>query len=286
MLQYFEPNFIEEALVVLDRFGPGARVLAGGTLLGPRLRSGHDAGDALMNVKRIAALRGVSSEAEHLRIGAAVTAAELARHDLVRQRSPLLAAAARTVGARQIRTSATIGGNLCSGLANADLSTALVACDARVVLAASHEVHRTIGVERFLAAPSRELDGALLVAVEVPHQLGSHAFVKMQTRRAFEMALVSAAVALRIDSGVVEGTRIALGGAAAVPVNAVAAAAALTGRRFDARTLGECATRAAEVDASPNDDSFSSAFYRRHLVRTLVERALREAGHDALASAI
>jgi len=73
-MQYFEPNFIGEALVVLDRFGGRAKVLAGGTLLGPHLRAHPGDADALVNLKRIRDLSEIRLDGSTLHIGALATA--------------------------------------------------------------------------------------------------------------------------------------------------------------------------------------------------------------------
>src|SRR5471032_3038303 len=102
-LQYFEPNYVDEALVVLDRFGARARALAGGTRLGPLLRA--DRGDvvALVNLKRIPALAGTTVDGSRLRIGALTTAADLARSFEIAAAAPLVTAAAASMGSRQLR---------------------------------------------------------------------------------------------------------------------------------------------------------------------------------------
>src|SRR5580704_13109346 len=132
-MQYFEPNFLDEALVVLDRFGPRAKALAGGTRLVPSLRD--DSGDviALVNLKRIASLGSITIGGGQARIGALVTAAELAKSQAVTAAVPLLAVAAASMGSRQIRTLASIGGNICSGDPASDLTVALLASDAACV---------------------------------------------------------------------------------------------------------------------------------------------------------
>jgi len=134
-MEYFEPNFLNEALVVLDRFGARAKVLAGGTLLGPRLRKQPDTADALVNVKRIPALNEiVLVDDKTLRIGALVTARTLATNQLVHKHARIVALAAASLGAPQLRSVATVGGNVLSGHYSADLSTALLACDARATI--------------------------------------------------------------------------------------------------------------------------------------------------------
>jgi aerobic carbon-monoxide dehydrogenase medium subunit len=278
-MQYYEPNFVDEALVLLDRFAPGARVLAGGTLLGPQLRSDPRGADTIVNIKRIPDLSDVTLDGDRLTIGAVVTARELAEHQLVRRHAPLLAEAAASLGARQLRSVATIGGNLCSGHPAADLSAALLASDAFCLVSNIHEGPREIALEAFLRPRSHAMEsGELLTGIALPGSTAGAAYAKMQTRRAFEMALVAVAVRFAgSQDGTIEDARIALAGAAPTPLRAARAEAALNGRPPSPKTFAAAARAAAEHDAKPYTDRRASAEYRRHLVFVLTERALAEA---------
>lgn len=285
-MQYFEPNFVDEALVLLDRFAPHAHVLAGGSLLGLAVRTRSDSraiadATAIVNVKRIPALREISFDGATLTIGALVTAREASMHELIRAHAPLVARAASSLGARQLRTVATIGGNLCSGHPAADISTALLACDARCLIAdIASGPTSVLGVD-FVRAESDPR--SLLTAIEVPTSAARVAYLKMQTRRAFEMAIVSAAVAVELDGSTVRAARIALGGAAPSPVRAANAESWLRGKSPSGAAASDASRLAADQDAAPAGDAHASAEYRRQLVHVLVERALHEAFgmHDA-----
>lgn len=110
--EYFEPTTVEEACALLVR--PGARALAGGTELLVDLKQKTIAPEALVNLKRIPRLDGIApGEAGGLFIGAATTLRAVATSPLVKDRCPLLAKAAASVGRPRIPEMATIGGNLC-----------------------------------------------------------------------------------------------------------------------------------------------------------------------------
>jgi CO/xanthine dehydrogenase FAD-binding subunit len=179
-MQYFEPNFLNEALVVLDRFGPRAKALAGGTRLGPALRD--DRGDviALVNLKRIASLAVMAVSDDRVTIGALVTAAELARSPAIAASAPLLAAAAASMGSRQLRALASIGGNVCSGDPASDLTVALLASDAACVLGSLDRGERRLPLCDLLTPGALNCaSGELLIAVEVPVSGARSAYRKM-----------------------------------------------------------------------------------------------------------
>lgn len=277
-MQYFEPNFLNEALVVLDRFGPRAKALSGGTRLGRALR--EDSGDviALVNLKRITSLASTTIDADRVRIGALVTAAELAQSPAIASSAPLLANAAASMGSRQLRALASIGGNIFSGDAASDLTVALLALDATCVLAALNQGERRLPLSDVLV-PGGTIcaPGELLVAVEIPRGDARTAYRKMTTRHGFEMALVAVAVAISWDSGRAGAVRIALAGAGPTCLRAahaerVAAASSPDGggREWAERSGAAAAAR----DAVPEDDDRASADYRRHLVAVLTARAL------------
>ena len=280
-MQYFEPNFLDEALVLLDRFAPHSFVLAGGTILAPRLRDGAT-GATLVNVKRVRELHEIEVLSPGvLRIGALVTARELCESDLVLAHAPLLATAAATLGAPALRNVATIGGNLCSGISSADLSVALLACDARCVIAGEAAGPITISLDEFFADRSTTdrstTTRRLLTAIEVPACSASTGYQKMQTRQAFEIAIVGVAVAMELVSGAIARVRIALGGVASRPIRASHAERHLEGNPFSMERAQQAALIASRDDANPRTDHRASAEYRRHLVAVLARRALQQA---------
>lgn len=280
---YFEPNFIDEALVLLDRFGSGARILAGGTRLGPRLREHREDAAALVNVKRIEELHAITRSARSLRVGAAVTAAQLSTSPDVRACVPLLAEAAQTLGARQLRSVATLGGNVCSGDPVSDLTAALLASNTACEIVTLAEGPTRIALEQLVAGGSPVLATAeLLSAVEIPLADGVRSsYQKVMTRRSFELALVAVAASVQFDDQTVVQARLALAGAAPLPVCASHAEAFLAGKRLQRETIAQAAELAAREDARPADDHRAGAEYRRHLVAVLTARALQAvAGSD------
>lgn len=277
-MQYYEPNFIGEALVVLDRFGERAKVLAGGTLLGPQLRANPGAADALVNLKRIPELSEIRIDGDTLLIGALATARSIARDPLVKRHAPLLGTAASSLGAPALRSVATIGGNVLSAHHAADMACALLACDASATIAKLDDEVLTLSVEQMVSPGFAGLQaGSLLTGFRIPTSVGGSrcAFEKMQTRQAFELALVSVGASVRLrPSGDVADARIALGGAAETPTRAIAAERAIAAGDLNDARIVRAALAAAEVDAEPRDDERASAAFRRQLVKTLVTRAL------------
>lgn len=106
------PTSVAEA-VAARRDAPDARLLAGGTDIVPNIRRGIAAPGTLIDISEIAEIRAIAIDGDGLRIGAAVTLAELIGHPEVRDRCPALIEAASQVAASSHRNAATVGGNLC-----------------------------------------------------------------------------------------------------------------------------------------------------------------------------
>lgn len=111
--ELLQASSIEEVLDWRQKY-PGSRILAGGTDLLVNLRRGiGDAPEALIDVTGVGEMSDIEGDAASLRIGAAVTLADLAANPLVREHYPAVAEAAAAVAGPTQQTVATVGGNLC-----------------------------------------------------------------------------------------------------------------------------------------------------------------------------
>jgi carbon-monoxide dehydrogenase medium subunit len=189
---------------------------------------------------------------------------------------------ARNFATPQIRTTATIGGNLCHAVPSADYAVALLALDAEVKLL-SVGGERTLLVEDFIVdVKQTELrTDELLVEIRIPHPppRSACAFQRV-TRTSVDIALVNAAVRLTVDQDErVSEARIALGAVAPVPFRSKVAETMLVGKvldEIDEGLLDQVGLRAAE-DTRPISDVRTTASYRKHISSVLVTRALDEA---------
>jgi CO/xanthine dehydrogenase FAD-binding subunit len=256
---------------------PGALVLAGGTDLMVEVnRGGRTVGDVVV-IDRVPELQGWDREGDVLRLGAALTYAEMADPALA-SLVPALAQAARTVGSPQIRAAGTIGGNLATASPAGDTLPVLAALDAEVEIR-SHQGHRTVPLDEFvIGVKANDLaPGELIAAVRVPVLDGPQEFLKVGPRNA--MVISVASLALVVDRGG-RTVRVGLGSVAPVPLRAIEAevmiAARLDWAGGRSPTIHDV-ERFAELVADatrPIDDHRGSADYRRHSVGVLARRAL------------
>jgi CO/xanthine dehydrogenase FAD-binding subunit len=272
---------LDEALAHLAA-APAALVLAGGTDLMVELNGGHRRAGDVVCVNRVAELRTWrhDPEAGTLRIGAAVTYAELGTEPLA-SLAPALAQAARTVGSPQIRNAATIGGNLGTASPAGDGLPVLAALDAVVHLASVAGGERDVSFAEFATGPKRTVvrAGELITGVTVPVLSGFQGYRKVGVRNAMVIATASACLATDVPT---RSVRIALGSVGPVILRSPEAEAIAANEvdwssgSVDGVTVARFAAAAAAT-ARPIDDHRSSAAYRRRAIEVLAGRLLTQA---------
>ena len=227
---YIRPNTIEEALGLLAREGTVA--LAGGQSLVPLLADRSVAPALVIDIGRIADLRGIERTSRGLRIGAAARLAEIAASPFI-QDLPLLAEAIASVATPAVRNRATLVGNLVRASPNSELPVAVVALDACLVLQRPGS-ERTLSAADFFLGPHRVAvgSGEMVVAVLFPASDTARtgdAFVEVAVR-ASAPPLACVAARLYADAaGVITRARLVAGGVTGVPARCEAAEAALIG---------------------------------------------------------
>ena len=268
MTTFAAPETLAEALPLL---AAGGTAVAGGTDLVVGARSGRRAlPPALVSLHLLDELRGIERLGDgSLRIGALATHAHLERSEPVRSGWPALADAAVLIGSPATRHVGTVGGNLANASPAMELGAPLLVHEARV----ETSDRRSLGIDELLVGPGRTAlqPGELITHVVVPGPAAS-AYVRLDYRRAMEIAVVGAAAALTVDgAGRIEEARVALTAVAPTCVRAPAVEAALRGAT--AASFGAAAGLAAEA-ATPISDIRASERYRRAQIPVVVRRAL------------
>lgn len=274
--EYYEPTSVQEAIELLDRLGPSARILAGGTDLVVRMKRGATEPDHVVNVKKIGGLDHITADEDGLHIGPLTKLADIAEDPLVRLHCPALAEGADTVGTPQVRNLGTLGGNICNASPCADTAPALLVSDARVTLLGKNG-SRKVPLADFFTGPGRTcLDGAeMLVDIFIPFQPKGtrQTYLKLGPRRAADISVVGVAVSLSFDGENCSRARIALGSVAPTPLRACETEAAMEGKSLEQLNPEEVGKKAS-AEARPISDVRGSEEYRSEMVATLVERAV------------
>lgn len=275
---------VPQALDLLARYGPTARIIAGGTDLLPALHGGARGIEAVVDISRIAELKRIALAEEGLRVGALATHTDIMRSPLVRAHAPALAEAAHAIGAVQTRNRGTLGGNLMTCVPSMDSGPLLLALDARAIVAGQSGT-RELDLAELFVGPRKTALGfdEILVALCIPRRnLGKPAaFLKAGLRKGQALALVNAAACLWRDAdGTLRDPAIALGAVAPTVFRAHEAEASLRGVAPSAEAFA-AAGRLAAAEAKPISDFRASADYRREVIAVLTARALAAAWQRA-----
>lgn len=254
---------------------PEAQILSGGTDFMVEVNFHHRKPTTVLHLGRITELQqwSIDSQTQSIRLGAAVPFARLETEEF-NKLCPALAQAARTVGSPQIRSMASVGGNLGTCSPAGDSLPVLSALDAMIETASS-AASRLISIHDFMVGPKKNAlaPGEIIAAIHLPIQDGPQWYAKVGTRNAMVIAVASLCFAFHKQT-----PRIAVGSVGPTVIRCTDAEAFLLsemtqGHVVDKETLrviGELVSTASR----PIDDHRSTAQYRRHAVNVLAQRLI------------
>ncbi len=176
------------------------------------------------------------------------------------------------------RNRGTLVGSLCHADPQGDWASVVLALGGSVV-AQGPAGRRTIAAADFITGPFSNALAPDEIAIEavIPAPLGGPAggYLKLE-RRVGDFATVGVAVAIERSAGVVSRAGIALTGVGGATVPATEAAQSLVGQALTAEVIGQAAELAAQA-GRPQTDHRGSASFKRHIIRTFVQRLLSRA---------
>ena len=281
---YLKPGTLQEALSMLSERKDECKIICGGQSLLIVMRQGLLVTDYLLDIKGLKELSYITfDEKEGFKIGATTTHRMIETSNLVKQRCPVLVAVEKRLASIQVRNWGTIAGNLAHGDSSGDLAPTLIALDAKIKLASS-KGSRIVPLEKFytgLFETALEKD-ELVVEVQIPP-------LRPRTAAAYkkfnlienDQAIVGVAAAVTVENGgACKEARVVLSNAGVTPIRAKSAEMVLIGKK-PAGTLLIKAGEAASSDAEPVSDIHASEEYRRHLVKVLTKRMIKQAWDQA-----
>jgi carbon-monoxide dehydrogenase medium subunit len=280
--EYERAASVDQALELLQRLGPEARLLAGGHSLLPMMKLRLAAPQYLIDIDELAGELGyIREEGGEVRIGAMTRHRAILESDLLSRRLTMFTDAERLIADPLVRNRGTIGGALCQADPAEDLSSVVAALHGRAVIK-GRDGEREVAMRDFHVGPYETVvgDGEMLVEVRVPlHDSAGSAYEKVK-RRAGDWAVAAAGALLWMDGGRIAGAGVgltAVGGG----VTSERAEQALVGQMPSTELFDRAAALAAE-DCNPVSDQRGSVEYKRHLAGELTRRALRRAAARAL----
>jgi aerobic carbon-monoxide dehydrogenase medium subunit len=272
--QYFAPQTLDEAVQLLDRYGPDAKVLAGGQSLLPMMKLRIASPRYLIDINRVEGLDRLHCEDDRLVIGALCRHADIGASAVVRDRLPILSDAAALTADVQVRNRGTVAGSVAHADPAGDWPAALTALDTDVMITGLNGV-RSLSLEAFIVdAYTTSLEGPEIVSglsVRLPRKPAGGAYVKFE-KRAGDFAVASVGVQLEVDGDRCASVAVSLGALGARPIRARTAEQLLEGKMSAPDVLREAERLVCEA-AQPFEDTRGSIEYKRHLAGVLFRRA-------------
>jgi len=278
---YVRPESPQEVARLLLKSDGQAKLFMGGTDVLVRMRDGFICPQVLIDVKHLPGMREVKfTKRNGLVIGAAVDMNALARHPAVVEHYPVLAEALHSVASYQLRTRATMGGNLCNASPAADTAPAALVLEANMVLHGRRGEYQVPITEFFLGPGKAAIKpGSFLVHIEIPPAPKGAVgrYLKLGRNALGDLAIVGVAVLAYPDRKSKSGYRfrIALASVAPTPIRVPNAETILADSPITPDVI-EAAAHAAMDTATPIDDVRSSATYRKAMVKNLTKRVVTE----------
>ncbi len=275
-LQYHAPATLKDAVNLLANSKGKTQILAGGTDLLVRMRTGFSEPDNIIDVKHISPMCKISRDGKGFSIGAAVSSAEMSENAALLKAWPGVVEAAALIGSTQVQGRATIAGNLCNASPAADSVPAMVAAGARALIRGP-KGKRKVAVEKFCKGPGKTVlkKGELVEAILLPEKPArtGDAYLRFIPRTEMDIAVVGAGVCVTLDSkGVCTAARVSLGAIAPTVLLDARAARTLVGTSLDDPALDALAA-ACSAAARPIDDKRGTKEFRIHVAGVLARRA-------------
>jgi len=286
---YLAPQTIDEACAVLAERPGDARLFAGGTDLLLQMRRREIAPRAIIGLKGVASLSFIRRQNGGVAIGAMTPFSAIESSPLIGEKHDFLCETAAGIGSPELRSVATVGGNLSGALPCADFPAPLITLGA-VVRLRSARGERSLALEDFFRgfAETAAAPDEILIEIELPSRpaCSAGAYLKFHDRHAMDMTTtgVAAFVTWDAEKRLVADVRIALSVSGPIPLRAKKAEAALRGRQVTGEALEEAALLACQ-EAKPRTSWRASKEFREELISVLTKRALRRAGEKAQAAA-
>jgi carbon-monoxide dehydrogenase medium subunit len=280
---YARASSVDEAIALLERLGPEARLVAGGHSLLPMMKLRLATPEHLIDINPLEGELGyIREEGAEVRIGAMTRHRELLESDLLARLFPIIRDAETTIADPPVRNRGTIGGALCQADPSEDLSAVCAALGGMAVIRGSGG-ERVVDMTEFHkgAYETAVGDAEMLIEVRIPvREHAGSAYQKVE-RRTGDWATAAAGAALWLDGADIGAAGIALSAVNAHSVRAEKAESLLVGKPPSEEAFAAAAAAAAEA-ADPMDDLRGPADYKRHLAQELTLRALRRAAERAL----
>lgn len=276
------PNSTSEAVNLLSHYKDRAALIAGGTDLVVAMKMNHHP-EILISISEIDGLDYIDFNPDSgLHLGAKATVANILEHPAVKEHYPALWQAADVFATPQIRTAATVMGNVLRGSPAGDCSCALLALGARILLQ-SAEGTREVAIEDFWTGYNqnarRDDEVAIEMIIDAPHSGTGSAFRRM-TRVNEDLAKLNGSVRLEMDGKICTSARIAMGCVGPTTLRLPKTEKLLCNEEITPELLAHVIDTV-PTEISPIDDKRSTAEYRLMVSGVVIKRLIEQAATAA-----
>jgi carbon-monoxide dehydrogenase medium subunit len=272
---FLRPDTLAKAVDYLAEY-PQATLWAGGTDLVVKLEHKRLKVSEIIDLTNIPELKYIEDAGDYVRIGALTSIYDIQVSPLIKKEFPLLAQAALVLGSWQVRTLATVGGNIVTAAPSAETACPILILGGTIIVEGKNG-ERKIAADQFFKGPGQTYleAGEIVKEIQLPKLAPGYQtiYIKERLRRSMDIALVNVACVLKLDGDKIEDVHIGLGAVAPTPMRAVKTEAVLKGRTLSNELIHEAAM-AAMNECTPITDIRATAEYRRHLIHVSIERAL------------
>ena len=275
---YACPTTLPEAIQLLAS-NDDAKAIAGGQSLVPMLAFRLSQPSLLVDLRKLADLRGIRISDAGVTLGAMVRWRDIEDDERLETAHPLLKAAISHVAHYQIRNRGTVGGSIAHADPAAEMPGIAMTCDAEIAVVGKSGAHVIQAADFFQGALTTALTtDEIIVEVRLPAwPAGRRWGFQEFARRRGDFAMAAAAVFYDQDErGKARNAHVGVIGVGDRPLRLTAVEDVLNGESIDEATIAK-ADAATSAAVEPQDDIHASAAYRRSLVGTMVERALKSA---------
>lgn len=274
----FEYERVESVDQALEMMSDEAKVIAGGHSLIPTMKLRLSAPEKLIDIGRIAELKGISANGS-LTIGATSTHAEIAASSDVQSMCPALASAAGQIGDQQVRNFGTLGGNIAHADPASDPPAVLVASGASINIKGKDGERSVEAEEFFIDLFTTDLaEDEIITSVTIPDLSGKKSSYVKFSHPASRYAIVGVAVVLEMDGDTCSSASVSVGGATVKAVKCSGAEDALAGTTLDDSALSAAADAVkADIEEYLAGDVAYPDSYRQSMAGVYLKRAIKAA---------
>ncbi|WP_287809778.1 FAD binding domain-containing protein [Kosmotoga sp.] len=266
--EFLKPTSVEQAFEMLNRDRKHSILLSGGTTVSLMKSTTVEVIIDLKNIKELAEIKETE---DGLSVGANITIEDFRKSDLISTFfGNFFSKSFATVGSWQIRNMATIGGSVAPRLGWSDVTTCLLAAGAKLKTF-GEEGYRYMDIEDF-----NKLDRyskPIITHVILPKDGYLYSFKKL-SKSSFDIAIVNFALALKLNSGIVESSRVVIGSRPHFPKRFEKVEEALKGLKIE--EVPEHVKPLVFEHFEGGSNFLATEEYRRHMASVLAERAAKE----------